>query len=456
MAVYSGAYTRSGDPEALFTEELRRLAGLFQIGKAAVDADFNDISFSVVHQMRRIIENTIGDGSPNSGFLIVESGSPSNNFTITGGTGTDDGAGRFFGAGLPAVLNSDVEYSAAFDARMLRVMPQVTSVTALTLTDSAANWAVDEHAGKTFTPDVAIPATTFTVTSNTATVLTIGAGDLTAATDATKHYRIELTTASGGPRVDEVFLDLFLDEVDEFEDPNLIHTDLTPDQASANRLALRQYVRVTEGLTAPADYVDTDGRQHYIFLIATLNRPDATADVLTAQIVDERRAFVLGSIPLIVTELDLAPSVSGVSTIKFPSGTVTDEGGGVVSVDSTGGGIVVLATITGVDTKAQAATNIFLVPGGKTAVILGFVARVESDTAITVGPEVGVGVAAGEDDVTPQQALTGLFATGEMFTVQPTGKSRTVATGLQIKFGVDVVATGTAQTIAVDLLGYLL
>ncbi len=257
MPPYQGNYTRAGDPEAMFDESLRYLEGLVLPGKSAVDADFNDVAFSRHNQRRRIIEMAVGDGSPNSGFKIEQAVSTSNNFVIKGGDGTDDGAGRFFGSGQPATLNSDVDYTGVFNADMLKIMPQVTAVTPTTLTDSAANSGVNEHAGKTLTPDVSVPATTFTILSNTATGLET-AGDLTAATSTLDHYRIELTTPSAGPRVDEVYIDLFHDEVDEFEDTNFVHTDLTPNQAGMNRLVLRPYVRVKAGGTVPASYVDRD------------------------------------------------------------------------------------------------------------------------------------------------------------------------------------------------------
>jgi hypothetical protein len=339
MAANSGNYTRSGNPAAMFDEEKRYLAPLQQAAKAAVDADFNDGAYSLVHQLRRVIQNSFGNGSPNNGFKIAQATSTSNNFKITGGSGTDDGAGRLFQDGLPAALKSDVDYAGAYDARMRLVTPQVTAVTTTVLTDSAASWTVNEHAGKTLTPNIEFPGTTFTILSNTATAITVTAGDLTTATSIRKHYRIELSTPSA-PRTDEVFLDLFLDEVDELEDTNFVHTDLIPPQAAANRLALRQFVRVREGLTTPANYVDADGRQHYLVLIATLTRPVAAA-ILTANIADERSLFTAGVPRLTVKEQDGTPTVNNVRSIQVPNGALTDLGSGDVFIEAGGGGAAV-------------------------------------------------------------------------------------------------------------------
>ena len=65
MGANQGNYTRSGDPEAMFDEELRYLAGLMQAAVPVVDADLNDMNYALVAQLRRVIENAIGDGSPN-------------------------------------------------------------------------------------------------------------------------------------------------------------------------------------------------------------------------------------------------------------------------------------------------------------------------------------------------------------------------------------------------------
>lgn len=336
MGGISGNYSRGGDPAAMFDEENLYLDMMPQAGKPAVDSDFNDAALMRIHARRRIIEHGVGDGSPNNGFKIEQSLSPANNFVVRGGDGSADGAGRLFYKGWSCVLAADVEYSAAYDARMRRIHPQVTAITPLTLEDSTANWTVNEHAGKTLTPNVENPGTTFTILSNTATVLTVSAGDLTAATDVRKHYRIELSTPSGGARVDRVYLDIFLDEADEFEDTNLVHP--AGINASANRWVLRQFVRVREGAAIPAPHVDADGRQHYVVQIATLNRLDGVANVLAAQIDDDRPLLTGGGSSLTVEELDGVPSISPVSKIKVPPGALTDLGGGEVLIQTGAGG----------------------------------------------------------------------------------------------------------------------
>lgn len=76
-------------------------------------------------------------------------------------------------------------------------------------------------------------------------------------------------------------------------------------------------------------------------------------------------------------------------------------------------------------------------------------------TSITVAPTLGVGVAAGEDDIFASVALTGLISAGKMYHLNASGLSLRAAAGDVIKLGIDTAATGTSQTISVTLLGYL-
>jgi len=114
-----------------------------------------------------------------------------------------------------------------------------------------------------------------------------------------------------------------------------------------------------------------------------------------------------------------------------------------------------LITITGVDAKVTGTTTLYTVPTGKTAVITGAVIRCTAATAITVAPALGIGVAAGEDDIFASTALTGLTATTKVWSFGASGLAAPVAAAGVIKLGIDTAATGTSQTIAVDLLGYL-
>lgn len=116
----------------------------------------------------------------------------------------------------------------------------------------------------------------------------------------------------------------------------------------------------------------------------------------------------------------------------------------------------VLARVTGIDAKTVAATNLYTVPTGKTAIITGAVVQSGSVTAITVGPTLGIGIAAGEDDIVPSTALAALTSNVKTGYLAPTGVVASAPAASVIKVGIDTASTGTAQTVHVALIGYLL
>lgn len=118
--------------------------------------------------------------------------------------------------------------------------------------------------------------------------------------------------------------------------------------------------------------------------------------------------------------------------------------------------IVILSSTTGIDAKSVATTNLYTVPTGKTAIITGATIRCTAASAITVGPTLGMGVAAGEDDIFASAAITALTTTAKIFGFASMGMSVSAAAATIIKLGIDVASTGTSQTVAVDLFGYLI
>lgn len=324
----TGSFTKQ-----IFDEFKRYLGFRIQEGVPVVDADVNDIADSLLTQIRRSIQFGIGDGSPNDGWKIEESSSPSNNFTIKGGDGTAEGAGWIFENGFQAIIPSDIEYLSSDKD----IHAEITGLTDTVLTDSSASFTPGELVGRDLVPDVDIPGTTFPIISNTDTTITVAAG-LLAASAVGKHYRVNLTTPSGA-RTDKVYLDLFLDEADANEDADLLHDLGFPPTATeaAFRRALRTVVRVVEDVGAPGiyadvptDYTDADGLGHFTVLLATLSRT-AVADISDAQISDDRKGAGL----LTVAEQDGSPSQQPVREIRFSNSTLTvlDADKGIVRVD---------------------------------------------------------------------------------------------------------------------------
>lgn len=125
-------------------------------------------------------------------------------------------------------------------------------------------------------------------------------------------------------------------------------------------------------------------------------------------------------------------------------------------IDGAAGGVRVLSTVTGINAKTTGATTLYTVPTSRTAVITGAIVRCTAASSITVAPTLGIGVAAGEDDIFASTALTGLTANTKEWHFSLTGLASKNAAASVISLGIDTAATGTSQTLAVDLLGYLI
>ena len=69
--VLDGQYSRAGFHQ-IFSEAKRYVGTRLQEGVPWVDADMNDFADSVVTQLRRVIQQALGNVSPNNGFKIAE------------------------------------------------------------------------------------------------------------------------------------------------------------------------------------------------------------------------------------------------------------------------------------------------------------------------------------------------------------------------------------------------
>jgi hypothetical protein len=267
MGANSGNYSRN-----MFDEQKLYVARNVTQGIPWVDADENDIE-----QIRRI-EEILGDGAVGDGFKCVGVGLI-NDFNVLGGNGTDDGAGRFFLKGLGCMLKAATTFKNNGSTEGGKsLQPRITSITynvgpnTTTIIDSAANWEVNAHQGHTLTPDITQPGSTYAIVGNAQRILTVS-GDATAVAQVGDNYRVEMKTPVGVDRIDGVYLNVYLDEYDCTDDPNLIH-NLTVQTCAQLRTKLIQAIYIQEGAENFTDYVDGDGKQHYVFEIARIHRYD--------------------------------------------------------------------------------------------------------------------------------------------------------------------------------------
>lgn len=133
---------------------------------------------------------------------------------------------------------------------------------------------------------------------------------------------------------------------------------------------------------------------------------------------------------------------------------IADSANGKTCVNPTAP--IVLATVTGIDAKTTGTTTLYTVPTGKTAIITGAYVRCTAATAITIGPTLGIGIAANEDDIFASTALATVTATTNVWGFVTSGLQRNAVATSVIKVGIDAASTGTSQTLAIDLVGYLI
>ncbi|RMD87199.1 MAG: tail fiber protein [Calditrichaeota bacterium] len=307
MGARVGNYSRN-----MFDERNRYLQSLVQQGIPWVDADDNDYRDIVLTLYRRQNQVIIGNASPNDGFKIVGTGL-NNDFVIKGGDGTPDGSGRIFVEGYMPFLLSDITYKgtpaaglAGEDQRSIHSKITAISYSSIsnetTITDTSANYVPNELVGRDLVVNIE-NGNAFPIVSNTSTQIVVS-GDATAATgtgggDVGTRYRIELSTPTAA-RVDGVYLNVYLDEIDSNEDTNLKHSLGSNTVEAQIRSRLEHSIFVREDITTYGEftnYVDSDGNQHYVLKIATINRT-ATAAITSSMVSDLRKSYTTGGLAI--------------------------------------------------------------------------------------------------------------------------------------------------------------
>lgn len=115
---------------------------------------------------------------------------------------------------------------------------------------------------------------------------------------------------------------------------------------------------------------------------------------------------------------------------------------------------VELSSTTGINAKSVANTTLYTVPAGKTCVITRAVVRCTAASAITNGPTANIfNVSA--SDIYTSTAINALTTTTTLFHFNSVGMSVSAAAASTITFSVTNASTGTSQTVAVDLFGYI-
>jgi hypothetical protein len=244
-APYVGNYTNNlYDPRKRYrlnTGGSAYIPGGFQKGKEVGDSELREFSDVYDSFVRQFVSNNFPRGSStNNGFEVVQSSSPTNNFTITGGDGTVNGAGVLFADGYILFLKSNIEYTSQGSVTKTAgtfVIGEGYNIVSIGSTDFTAIGASANTTGIYF---VATGAGSGTGTANWVT------------NDAYSASTFAALTTPGSPRTDVVFIDFFWSEVSatsgsEYLDSSLLIADLA--ESTANRVRQVQDIKVVEGVT---------------------------------------------------------------------------------------------------------------------------------------------------------------------------------------------------------------
>jgi hypothetical protein len=114
-----------------------------------------------------------------------------------------------------------------------------------------------------------------------------------------------------------------------------------------------------------------------------------------------------------------------------------------------------LSTTTGINGNSTGTTSLYTVPAGKTVLLTEVLLRVTTGSGITTDAQVGIGVAAGEDDIVSPETLVSFRTTSDAYKLGViAAKFRIAVAGDVIKLGIDTAANGTL-VFAAELFGYI-
>ena len=121
--------------------------------------------------------------------------------------------------------------------------------------------------------------------------------ELGAAVDYSAQPEVQsaLTTPSGSDRTDEVYIDVWHDEIDHTEDSDILNPAIGV--RTYCMWQMKWAVKVAENGTVPVDGVDGNNKYHWHYKLATLNRLDGNTLITTGMVVDERDHVTLNNNP---------------------------------------------------------------------------------------------------------------------------------------------------------------
>lgn len=313
---------------------------VLQQGVPVHDADINETNDNLwirgIHMVNHV---TLGlgrfprvdaDGTPfaDSGFLIKQATSTTNNFKITAGYACCYGVLVPNTYSMPPV---DIDYE---DQVMFTGTVSGVGGGAITDADKYFETTHDLVDCRVKMTSGAESGNTFTVTSRdsfTTLSLSGGTGSI-ATTDTYEIYPPALTTPSGGARTDSVYLMVWFDDINENEDTDI--DDPGTGVEAVHKTKIRMVVRVNENSTSiPGTGVGALGTYAIRHMkLAELARLNGDATVVTAMITEE--ANILNSLQDLTSD-EVGFDATAYNSYGYPplsQGTIQEAFNNVIGV----------------------------------------------------------------------------------------------------------------------------
>lgn len=112
-----------------------------------------------------------------------------------------------------------------------------------------------------------------------------------------------------------------------------------------------------------------------------------------------------------------------------------------------------LSKVSDIDLTTTGTVNLYTVPSGKRVLSVYLILILKTISGGGSAPSVGVGVAAGEDDMISSSMLIAFSTANNSYKLQTSGQSVTAPASQIIKLGKDIAATHTDYTVDAYLFG---
>ncbi len=120
-----------------------------------------------------------------------------------------------------------------------------------------------------------------------------------------------------------------------------------------------------------------------------------------------------------------------------------------------GNAIERLQSAAAIDGTSTGSTVVYNAPASRDAVVLAVVVRCESATAISAPATAQLETSPAAEDIFSSEAMTGLVAADDTYEFTGIAGGSVVSGGDSLSINITSAATGTAQSLGVDVIGYL-